>query len=555
MLSAEEVATVVSEVTGRIVERARASGESGSGGKHTLAEQISETLWWEQERLVDTDPNDEDAIADKAFYAEIRRALPRVSETEQLRLLERIVRRYANEIAGNFSPTVYKLAAKVGPPMLSALLTGLSPRRLLGSDPIPRLDQHVIVEGEVANLARLRERGTLIVTPTHSSNLDSLVLGFAVHELGLPPLTYGAALNLFRNQIVGRFMHNLGAYTVDRRKRDPLYKQTLKTYATVALEFRADNLFFPGGTRSRSGAIERTLKKGLLGCSIAAYRNNLIRRRPAPDIYIVPCTVSYPLVLEASTLIEDWLAEAGKSRFIIVDDEFSRWERWLDFMRGVFSLDLKIHLRVGRPLDPFGNEVDAEGASRDPKHRPIDPRGYLEVDGVLTEDPARDAEYTRALESRVVAEFARENVIHPTHVLAFTCFELLRRARPELDLYRLIGSIGSDASSGQSLGLPEIEDELERVLEQLDEFARSDRVRLSTVVRDAATARDVAPLLRAALRNFGTYHAKPVIERRGVRLHVCDSKLLFYYRNRLDGYGLRGAPILAARGPLGARHA
>jgi glycerol-3-phosphate O-acyltransferase len=46
-----------------------------------------------------------------------------------------------------------------------------------------------------------------------------------------------------------------------------------------------------------------------------------------------------------------------------------------------------------------------------------------------------------------------------------------------------------------------------------------------------------------------------VIERRGVRLHVCDSKLLFYYRNRLDGYGLRGAPILAARGPLGARHA
>jgi glycerol-3-phosphate O-acyltransferase len=546
MLSADEVATVVSEVTGRIIESARAS-VGGPG----LADQISETLWWEQERLSDADPADEDAQADKVFYAEIRRALPRVSETEQLRLLERIVRRYANEIAGNFSPTVYKLAAKVGPPMLSALLTGLSPRRLLDRDPIPRLDQHVIVEGEVANLARLRERGTLIVTPTHSSNLDSLVVGFAVHELGLPPLTYGAALNLFRNPIVGRFMHNLGAYTVDRRKRDPLYKQTLKTYASVALEFRADNLFFPGGTRSRSGALERTLKKGLLGCSISAYRNNLLRRRPAPDVYIVPCTVSYPLVLEASTLIEDWLAEAGKSRFIIVDDEFSRWERWLDFMRGIFSLDLKIHLRFGRPLDPFGNEVDAEGASRDPKHRPIDPRGYLEVDGVLTEDPARDAEYTRTLESRILAEFERESVIHPTHVLAFTCFELLRRARPELDLYRLIGSIGSE----QSLALPEVEDELEVVLEQLHTLARADRVRLSAVVGDAAAQADVAPLMRAALRSFGTYHSKPVIERRGVRLHVGDSKLLFYYRNRLDGYELRGAPTLVGRRGAGARHA
>ena len=126
MLSAEEVATVVSEVTGRIL-----ASVSASMGTRMLAEQISETLWWEQERLAEADPNDEDAIADKAFYAEVRRALPRVSETEQLRLLERIVRRYADEISGNFSPTVYKLAVKFGPPMLSTLLTGLSPRRLL----------------------------------------------------------------------------------------------------------------------------------------------------------------------------------------------------------------------------------------------------------------------------------------------------------------------------------------------------------------------------------------------------------------------------------------
>jgi glycerol-3-phosphate O-acyltransferase len=537
MLSAEEVAKVVTEVTERILERV--SERAWEGGGRTLAEVIHETVWWEQERLSKADPGEEDVLADKQFYADIRRQLPRVAEAEQARLLERVVQRYAAEIAGNFNPTVYQLAARIGPPMLSALLTGLSPKRLLGGESIPRLDQHVIIEGEVATLAGLRERGSLIVTPTHSSNLDSLVIGLAIHELGLPPLTYGAGLHLFRNPIVGRFMHNLGAYTVDRRKLDPLYKSVLKEYATVSLEFGQDNLFFPSGSRSRSGALERRLKKGLLGCSVAAYRNNLVRRRPE-RVYIVPCTISYPLVLEASTLIEDWLAEAGKSRYIIVDDEFSRWERWLDFLRGMFSLDLKIHIRFGRALDPFGNEVDAEGESLDPRGRTIDPRGYLEAGGEIVEDPIRDAEYTRLLEQRILREFEAQNVIHPTHVLAFACFELVRRARPELDLYRLIGSIGPE----QSLALPEVEAEIEALLVELGERRRADRIRLSKVVDAAASEGQVRGLIRAALRSFGTYHTRTVVERRGVRLHVGDSKLLFYYRNRLDGYALRGAPTL-----------
>jgi glycerol-3-phosphate O-acyltransferase len=394
----------------------------------------------------------------------------------------------------------------------------------------------VRVAGDVHALARLHERGTLVIAPTHSSNLDSLAIGFAVAQLGLPPLTYGAALNLFDNPLIGRFMYNLGAYTVDRRKQDPLYKRTLKEFATVSIEFGHDNLYFPSGTRSRSGALERRLKKGLLGCSLAAYRNNLVQRREKPGVFVVPCTISYPLVLEAATLIDDWLAEAGKARYIIVDDEFSRWERWRDYLRGLLSLDLDIHIRFGQPLDSLGNPVDEEGVSHDPRGRAIDPAGYLEVDGKLAEDPVRDAEYTRELERRLVVEYRRENVIHSTHVLAFACFELLRRRKPDLDLYRLLGSIGVE----QSLALPEVEDELLPLLAELREAARADRIRLSEVVANA----DLGDFMRAALRNFGTYHHRPVVERRGIRLHVGDAKLLFYYRNRLDGYGMRGAPTL-----------
>ena len=37
------------------------------------------------------------------------------------------------------------------------------------------------------------------------------------------------------------------------------------------------------------------------------------------------------------------------------------------------------------------------------------------------------------------------------------------------------------------------------------------------------------------------------VTRRGVRLHVGDPKLIFFYRNRLEGYGLLGAPDLLPR--------
>ena len=47
--------------------------------------------------------------------------------------------------------------------------------------------------------------------------------------------------------------------------------------------------------------------------------------------------------------------------------------------------------------------------------------------------------------------------------------------------------------------------------------------------------------------NTTHYHnaEESVIVRRGVRLHVGDANLLYYYRNRLEGYGLLGGPARA----------
>ena len=516
---------VRSEVVGRVVDRHLvASGRP-------LSEVINQTLYLERERLRLV----KDGAADRAFYADVRRQLPHAGSADLRSLLRRIVERYVDEVCGHFDERVYHVATRALPVALTGLLNGLSLPRLVKSLGGRRtLDDHLVLQGEVETLRRLTQQGTVVLVPTHSSNLDSILLGYSVFRLGLPPVTYGAGLNLFSSSLVGFFMHNLGAYTVDRLKRDPLYKEILKEYATFALELGYPSLFFPGGTRVRSGTVEKHLKLGLLGCALTALTNNLRAGKPRPGVFVVPVTLSYPLVLEAATLIEDHLQREGRARYIIVDDEFSRVRRWFDFMRGLVNLDQRIYVTFGRPLDALGNDLDADGRSFGPTGREVEARRYLLSGGGVRPDPARDAEYTRHLANRIVDAFHDESVALSTNVLAFALFERLRRDSREPDLYRFL----RDLDSERSLPIAEAEAEVGRVLEAIRPLAAAGRIRLG---EDVASWDPVA-VTRSALRTFGTYHATPVVCRRGVRLHVGDGNLLYYYRNRLEGYGLLGTP-------------
>src|SRR5438445_544979 len=128
-------------------------------------------------------------------------------------------------------------------------------------------------DGEIDVARACAERGTIVVTPTHSSNMDSPAIGLGLVRAHLPPCTYGAGKNLFTNPFISFFMRNLGAYRVDRRLRFELYNDVLKEYSTVLLERGYHSLFFPGGTRCRSNIVEKSLKLGLLGTTVTAYKN------------------------------------------------------------------------------------------------------------------------------------------------------------------------------------------------------------------------------------------------------------------------------------------
>ena len=213
---------------------------------------ISEAAFLEVKRQQETGVDD---VVPLDEWRSLARSLARMSDEECKVRLRSLATAYARDIAGHFDPRVYKFATRAIAPLLGMLM---SPRQTLahfaGAFDMRALDGRVIVEGPIGAIRALTTRGTVIFVPTHLSNLDSPLFGFALERAGLPPATYGAGKNLFTNPFLSYFMHNLGAYRVDRRLRHGLYKEVLKAYSCVVIERGYHSLFFPGGTRSGPGA-------------------------------------------------------------------------------------------------------------------------------------------------------------------------------------------------------------------------------------------------------------------------------------------------------------
>ncbi len=491
---------------------------------------INDAVYQEKERLK-TAPNSKENREQSRFWADVGRRFHRVEDSERESILASIVAMYVDEIMGYFNPVIHNIAAHVLPWGLKAMLSRFSPvnfLRYLGSQ--LNLEENLIISGPLDQIRGLSKRAALIMAPTHVSNLDSVVIGLGLFQSRLPPFTYGAGLNLFSNRVVSFFMNNLGAYKVDRRKKNGIYKSALKQYATLSMEMGHHNLFFPGGTRSRSGEVEQKIKLGLLGCGINVYAANLVSGKPNPDVFVIPCTLSCGLVLEARSLIEEHLQETGKSRYIRVRGEYSRPMRVLNFWRNLQSMDSKIHMRFGEPLDLFGNKVDADGVSRDAHGRAVDRTKYLQINGSVTQDAQRDQEYTRELGRSILAAFRSNNVALSTHIAAFAAFQQLRRLHPQFDLYRSLRTMGSDHAVAKSAILGDIA----RLLARLRELEREGGIIVDPQLADASAE----AVFARAMDHFSSFHDGEALRDGTTGVYTENMKLLYYYRNRLDHYGL-----------------
>jgi glycerol-3-phosphate O-acyltransferase len=491
---------------------------------------INDALYQEQERLRREKPTLENQES-LEFWSKIGSRFLHVSEEERESMLRQIITRYVEEIHGSFNPRLHGIVARIVPWVLKALLHRLSPTSLLtwASDKLS-IEDNLVITGHLDTIRSLADKGTLIMAPTHVSNLDSVVIGAGLYLSRLPPFTYGAGLNLFTNPVISYFMNNLGAYKVDRRKKNEIYKATLKQYATLSMEQGEHNLFFPGGTRCRRGDIEQHLKLGLLGCGVRVYTHNLQEQKEQPDLFVIPVTLSYGLVLEAKSLIEDQLKEEGKSRFIRVRNGKSGPMRLLNFWRNLTRMHSKIHLNLGEPLDLFGNKVSADGRSRDARGRVIDRRQYVLVNGEPKHEDQRDQEYTRELGRALVTSYLRHNVILSTHVAAFAAFHALRKRNPSYDLYRFLRTEGKDSGVDRA----SLIQDMEKLLKALREMDSNQAIQIEPYLQSAHTS----DVFDTAMAHFRTYHDGRTLKEEDQKVFSADMKLLYYYRNRLDHYSL-----------------
>ena len=441
-----------------------------------------------------------------------------------------LVERYAWDVAGNFDPRVYRFASRAMPPLLGTILSPrAAAKNITKLTNLSALDDRIVVQGPAEHVRKLATLGTVIFVPTHLSNLDSVVFGFALERSELPPATYGAGKNLFTNPVLSFFMHNLGAYRVDRRLRHALYKDVLKAYSCVLVERGYHSLFFPGGTRSRSGGVERKLKLGLAGTGVEAFARTAIKGKPQ-KVFFVPATINYLLTLEAETLIDDFLQEEGKARYIIEDDESTRVGRIAQFAQKLFRMGDSVVVRFGQPLDPFGNAVDEHGTSHDARGRAVDPLSYiLGPDDRPRVDHARDAQYTRELGEAICTHYKKDTVVMSTHLVASAAFDRLRRWVGKGDLFGILAHKDSVVVPRKDLAA-----DVAALIETMRGLEAKGELVLSAAVKQGTPEQ----VLDDAIRALAAYHAQPAIAVSGANLVLADTRLLFYYQNRLAAHGL-----------------
>lgn len=506
--------------------------------KH-LTDELEATVYREQQRMKRNrwrvDPPDE-----SMFWTGIKEELVsltgKTAEETQKRaddILYRIVLRYANEIAGNFKANSYRVTREIVKFWFARLLNGARVKKF-GAFFRNRytLRDKIHIVGKVKQLRTLATKGTVIMVPTHFSNLDSILIGWVIHSLGLPAFIYGAGLNLFNIKIFAYFMNSLGAYKVDRRKKNLPYLESLKLYSTLAIQKGAHSIFFPGGTRSRSGMLEKQLKLGLLSSTIEAQRNLFIETEPGKDvrkIFVVPVTLNYHFVLEAPDLIDDYLSVKGQDKYLPEQDKYGSWQL-LQFLFKFFTKGSNISVSIGPGLDVLGNYVDAEGNSLDSNGRVIDPRDYFVSNGVISIDKQREDEYTRMLSHKIVYEYHRINRVFASHLVAFVAFEMFQRQHPKLDLFGLLRLPEED----QVIPYEEFRETCKRVRKQIYKLKEEGKVNHATHLKGK-----IDLIIRHGLENVGIFHLKrPLLLNKEGNVITKDLNTLYYYHNRLTGYDL-----------------
>ncbi|MFN9681965.1 MAG: hypothetical protein ACK56V_10190 [Bacteroidota bacterium] len=305
--------------------------------------------------------------------------------------------------------------------------------------------------------------------------------------------------------------------------------ETLKSMSSLSIQRGTNSIFFPGGTRSRSGAIENKLKMGLLGTVVEAQRA-MIQRNENTKIYIVPLILSYHFVLDGQSLIDQYLKQQGKSRYFKEGKDYSGLSGIIRFIWKILSEGNEITLSFGKAMDVIGNPVDQEGNSKDKYGNTINMADYFISEGKVNTDIQRETEYTGLLAENIIKRFHSDNIVLSSHLLAFAAFEMICNENPKLDLFGILRLPTDDYIFDYNV--------LSATVNQLQKtliiYAEKGKLILSPEIKSS-----IDELIADGIKHLGTFHIKkPLKKNKSGEVISENFYLLYFYHNRLTGYGL-----------------
>lgn len=501
---------------------------------NTLRKELKNIVYQEKIRLSKT-PWKSDDPKEKIFWNEIKNQLKSVKsidnkgDTEEfdLKILNKILDFYGKEMVANFKPSTFRFAQKALPYIYSRLINSFPQALYKIFSSTDKLYDRMKISGDIDHLRKLEAMGTVIVVPTHYSNLDSPTIGLSLNNIGLSAFTYGAGINLFTIKSLSKFMHNAGAYKVDRRRKHKLYLETLKSYSTIALTEGVNSLFYPGGSRSHSGMLEEKLKLGLLGTALDAQRINL-QNGSNKKIFIVPVTLNYHYVLEAKKLIESHLKDEGKEEYL--EDENATPFGLIKRTYKVITSNPGMTISFAPALDVFGNKIGENGESISKIGSEIEIEDYFKLNGKIVRDIQRDQQYTQILGERILKEFKANTVVLSSNLVAYVAFQIIRKRFSQFTIFEIL-SLPKDETL---ISVIEFKIVMDRIRDRLKVLENEKKIILSSDLE-----LPTEELMDIGINKVGSSHPTYVLKKdKKGEISTQSMKLLYYYHNKLSSYGL-----------------
>src|SRR6185312_12041471 len=117
-----------------------------------------------------------------------------------------------------------------------------------------------------------------------------------------------------------------------------------------------------------------------------------------------------------------------------------------------------------------------------------------------------------------------------SHLLAFSLFEALRAKYPELDLFRFLRL----SHEQRAIPFSEFLEAASRQHKRLTDAAARGELYLD----DELKTSDTEAWVKDGVSQLGIFHGSAVVKIEDGAIFTEDLPLLYYYRNRLSGYGL-----------------